>query len=71
MAVTKLPNKKREGVLEILEEAIEREYDEVIVIGFAGPKYYITNSEMSNGLKIIGALAMAQHELLKIGDDGV
>ena len=69
MAVTKLPNKKKEGVTDILDSAMEEDYDEVIVIGFKGTKYFITNSEITNGLKIIGALTMAQYELLKMGDD--
>lgn len=69
MAVTKLPNKKKEGVLDILDSAMEEDYDEVIVIGFKGAKYFITNSEITNGLKVIGALTMAQYELLKIGDE--
>ena len=69
MAVTKLPNKKKEGVLDILDSAMEEDYDEVIVIGFKGTKYFITNSEISNGLKVIGALTMAQYELLKMGDE--
>lgn len=69
MAVTKLPNKKKEGVIDILNSAMEEDYDEVIVIGFKGTKYFITNSEITNGLKIIGALTMAQYELLKMGDE--
>lgn len=69
MAVTKLPNKKKEGVIDILDSAIEEDYDEVIVIGFKGNKYFVTNSEITNGLKVIGALTMAQYELLKIGDE--
>jgi len=69
MAVTKLPNKKKEGVTDILDSAMEEDYDEVIVIGFKGTKYFITNSEITNGLKIIGALTMAQYELLKMGDE--
>ena len=69
MAVTKLPNKKKEGVIDILDSAMEEDYDEVIVIGFKGTKYFITNSEITNGLKVIGALTMAQYELLKIGDE--
>jgi len=69
MAVTKLPNKKKEGVIDILDSAMEEDYDEVIVIGFKGTKYFITNSEITNGLKIIGALTMAQYELLKMGDE--
>ena len=69
MAVTKLPNKKKEGVLDILDSAMEEDYDEVIVIGFKGTKYFITNSEITNGLKVIGALTMAQYELLKMGDE--
>ena len=69
MAVTKLPNKKKEGVIDILDSAMEEDYDEVIVIGFKGTKYFITNSEITNGLKVIGALTMAQYELLKMGDE--
>ena len=69
MAVTKLPNKKKEGVIDILDSAMEEDYDEVIVIGFKGNKYFVTNSEITNGLKVIGALTMAQYELLKIGDE--
>ena len=69
MAVTKLPNKKKEGVLDILESAMDEDYDEVIVIGFRENKYFVTNSELTNGLKVIGALTMAQFELLKIGDE--
>ena len=69
MAVTKLPNKKKESVIDILETAIEEDYDEVIVIGFRGKQYFVTNSEITNGLKVIGALTMAQYELLKIGDE--
>ena len=45
MAVTKLPNKKKEGVLDILESAMDEDYDEVIVIGFRENKYFVTNSE--------------------------
>lgn len=69
MAVTKLPNKKKDGVLDILATAIDEDYDEVIVIGFKGKQYFVTNSEITNGLKVIGALTMAQYELLKIGDE--
>ena len=69
MAVTKLPNKKKESVIDILETAIEEDYDEVIVIGFKGKQYFVTNSEITNGLTILGALTMAQYELLKIGDE--
>ena len=69
MAVTKLPNKKKEGVIDILDSAMEEDYDEVIVIGFKGNKYFVTNSELTNGLKVIGALTMAQYELLKIGEE--
>ena len=69
MAVTKLPNKKKDGVLDILASAMDEDYDEVIVIGFKGTQYFVTNSEITNGLKIIGALTMAQYELLKIGDE--
>ena len=69
MAVTKLPNKKKEGVIDILDSAMEEDYDEVIVIGFKGSRYFVTNSELTNGLKVIGALTMAQYELLKIGDE--
>ena len=69
MTVTKLPNKKKAEALVILECAIDEDYDEVIVIGFKGSKYFVTNSELTNGLKVIGALTMAQYELLKIGDE--
>ena len=69
MSITKLPNKKKISALVTLECAIDEDYDEVIVIGFKGSRYFVTNSELTNGLKVIGALTMAQYELLKIGDE--
>ena len=68
MSITKLPNKKKISALVTLECAIDEDYDEVIVIGFKGTQYFVTNSELTYGLKVIGALTMAQHDLLKIGE---
>ena len=68
MSITKLPNKKKISALVTLECAIDEDYDEVIVIGFKGTQYFVTNSELTDGLKVIGALTMAQHDLLKIGE---
>ena len=68
MTITKLPNKKKISALVTLECAIDEDYDEVIVIGFKGTQYFVTNSELTDGLKVIGALTMAQHDLLKIGE---
>lgn len=68
MAVTKLPNKKKESAKEVLNIAIEQDYNEVIVIGFKDGNYCVQYTELTDGMKVIGALTMAQHELLKFGD---
>jgi hypothetical protein len=69
MKVTKLPNKKKEDVLDILTSAMDEDYDEVLVIGFREGRYFITNSGITDGLKVVGALAMAQYEILHVGDN--
>lgn len=69
MKVTKIPNKKKEDVLDILTSAMDEDYDEVLVIGFREGRYFITNSGITDGLKVVGALAMAQYEILHIGDN--
>ena len=69
MKVTKIPNKKKEDVLDVLTSAVDEDYDEVLVIGFREGRYFITNSGITDGLKVVGALAMAQYEILHIGDN--
>jgi len=69
MKVTKIPNKKKEDVLDILTSAMDEDYDEVLVIGFREGRYFITNSGITDGIKVVGALAMAQYEILHIGDN--
>ena len=69
MKVTKIPNKKKEDVLDILTSAMDEDYDEVLVIGFREGRYFITNSGITDGLKVVGALAMAQYEILHLGDN--
>jgi len=69
MKVTKIPNKKKEEVLDILTSAMDEEYDEVLVIGFREGRYSINNSGITDGIKVVGALAMAQYEILHAGDN--
>jgi hypothetical protein len=69
MKVTKIPNKKKEDVLDILTSAMDEDYDEVLVIGFREGRYFITNSGITDGIKVVGALAMAQYEILHVGDN--
>lgn len=68
MSVTKLPNKKQEYVLEILDNAIDQEFDEIIIVGFHKKKHTLLHSPLSDGIKIIGALTMVQYELLMSGE---
>ena len=68
MAVTKLPNKKKETVKDILTTTMEQDYDEVLVVGFKDGKFFMQHSEISNAVKVLGALTMLQHEILKYGD---
>ena len=68
MSITKLPNKKKESVADVLDSAKQDDYDEVIVVGFKNGRYHITNSDLTDGLKVVGALAMAQYEILHVGD---
>lgn len=69
MKVTKIPNKKKEDVLDILTSAMDEDYEEVVIIGFREGRYFITNSGITDGLKVVGALAMAQYEILHVGDN--
>jgi len=68
MSITKLPNRKKDGVKEVFDIAMAQEYDEVVVIGFKDGKYHVQYTELSDGMRVIGALTMAQYELLKLGD---
>lgn len=68
MAVTKLPNKKKEAVKEILTITIEQEYDEVLIVGFKDGKFYMQHSNVDDATKVLGTLVMLQHEILKYGD---
>ena len=69
MKVTKIPNKKKEDVLDILTSAMDEDYEEVVIIGFREGRYFINNSGITDGLKVVGALAMAQYEILHVGDN--
>lgn len=68
MAVTKLPNKKKEAVKEILTITIEQEYDEVLIVGFKDGKFYMQHSNVDDAARVLGTLVMLQHEILKYGD---
>lgn len=68
MSITKLPNKKKDTATEILKRAMEEDYDEVLIAGFKNGRFYMLHSELSDGAKVIGALTMMQHEILKYGD---
>jgi len=68
MSVTKLPNKKKESAKEVLNIAMEQDYNELVIIGFKDGKYYVQHTELADGMKVIGALTIAQYELLKAGE---
>lgn len=68
MSITKLPNKKKDTATEILNRAIEEEYDEVLIAGFKNGRFYMLHSELSDGAKILGALTLMQYEILKYGE---
>ena len=68
MAVTKLPNKKKEAVKEILTTTMEQDYDEVLIVGFKDGKFFMQHSEVADASKVLGTLVMLQHEILKYGD---
>lgn len=68
MAVSKLPNKRKDTAKEMLTLAALEDYDEVIIVGFKDGKFYMQHSEVSDAAKILGSLMMIQHEILKYGD---
>lgn len=68
MAVSKLPNKRKDTAKEMLTLAALEDYDEVIIVGFKDGKFYMQHSEVFDAAKILGSLMMIQHEILKYGD---
>lgn len=54
-----------EEARKVLNSGIDMEFESVILIGFKDGLVHITSSKSDNYLERLGALAQAQHTLLK------
>ena len=51
-------------VVKTLREAIELDFNSVIIFGFKEGQIYVESSGAEDNLKLIGALEMAKHHIL-------
>ncbi len=52
-------------VAEVINEAIEMKFEEIIILGFKDNRIFTKRSKVTNALKTIGALELAKHDLMK------
>ena len=54
-----------EGAKEILAEAMDMDFEAVVVVGIVGSRVWMKKSRVGNTLELVGALESAKFDVLK------
>lgn len=69
VGIKSIEQENREDAKQLLQEAIEQEYDSVIVLGFRhkAHQFSIRSSKIHQRLELLGALREAEHHVINGG----
>lgn len=63
MKLVAIPSQEAPSATSTLRDAIEDEFDSVIVFGFKNGQIFITSSDIEDNLRLIGALDAARQQI--------